>query len=87
MKTLFPCITPDNKISYTEGGKVFCDNCKSQAGIKVRNYYRNGILKYWRKCIACGSTEIINNQTGEILSQKQAMMFIDKYKKDFIPTY
>lgn len=86
-KTLFPCITLDNRISYDEGGRVFCDNCKSQSGIKVRNYYHKGVLKMWRKCIACGSTEIIDNHTGEILAQKQVITFIDKYKGEFLPVY
>lgn len=73
MKTIFPCW--DNGIkSYKKGGRLQCDICGSFMGVYAKNYFRRDIngnvyFKLFRRCANCGSLEITNNNTGEILKQ------------------
>ena len=73
-KTLFPCW--DNGVkSYDKGGRVQCDVCKSFKGVYSRNYLRKDkegqtFLKLFQRCADCGSVEVRNNYTGEILEQR-----------------
>jgi len=73
-RTRFPC-WDNGKKSYTRGGRVQCDICKSFKGVYSRNYYRkdkdgNGYFKLFRRCANCGSVEITNNSKGGILEQR-----------------
>lgn len=69
MKTIFPC-WQDGVKSYEKGGRVQCDVCGSFAGIKARNYRRNGSLHLFRRCASCGSLEVSDNWKGGILKQE-----------------
>jgi hypothetical protein len=73
MKTIFPCWHNGVK-SYVGGGSIQCDVCESFSGVRAKNYWRkdksgNSYLKLFVKCVKCGSLEIRNNHTGEILKQ------------------
>lgn len=69
-RTIFPCWWGGKK-SYTMGGQIQCDVCKSFSGVKARHYhnYKRDLHKLFMKCIHCGSKEVINQRTGEILEQ------------------
>lgn len=68
IKTIFPCWDMGKK-SYTKGGHIQCDVCKSFKGVSVHTSYKRGYPLYSRKCVNCGSKEQSNNYTGEILLQ------------------
>jgi len=75
VRTIFPC-WDNGKKSYTKGGRVQCDVCKSFAGVRARNYLRKdkdgkNFLKLFKRCASCGSLEVTNNYTGEILKQER----------------
>ncbi len=67
-KTIFPC-WDNGELSYTKGGLVMCDVCKSMGGVTSGTSYKRGYPLLSRKCVTCGSKEQINNYTGEILLQ------------------
>jgi len=71
MKTIFPCWDTEVK-SYTKGGRVQCDVCKSFYGLRARNYLRKDkegktFLKLFKRCANCNSLEVTNNYIGLIL--------------------
>jgi hypothetical protein len=73
-RTIFPCWDKGKK-SYKHGGRIQCDCCGSFDGIRAKNYLRKdkdgkNYLKLFRRCVKCGSLEITNNWTGEILEQR-----------------
>ena len=75
MKTIFPCWN-DGVKSYTKGGRIQCDVCGSYMGVRARNYWRKnkegkGFFKLFTRCANCGSLEVKNNYTGEILKQER----------------
>ena len=74
MKNIFPC-WHDGIKSYDKGGRVQCDVCKSFSGVYSKQYLRkddNGKLypKRFSRCASCGSLQVTNNWTGEMLLQK-----------------
>lgn len=83
-KSLFGCFNENTgKIETEIGGRVFCKNCFSIKGLKVRNYYCKGRLRLSKKCVNCGSKEIKDNWNGDILRQEQNMTQFEQYKEKF----
>ena len=75
MLTIFPCWDKGVK-SYTRGGRVQCDVCGSFKGTISKNYLRKDkdghtFLKLFMRCANCGSLQVTNNYTGEILKQER----------------
>ena len=88
-ESLFGCYDENTgKIEVGKGGHVYCKNCFSRAGVKTRNYfyYKNNKIQHSRMsitCVSCGTKEIRNNWTGEILRQEQNMVLSEYWKLDF----
>jgi RNase P subunit RPR2 len=75
MDTIFGTIDEHGEIYTDKGGRVICLVCHSTKGVHAKSYLRhdkNGqqYSKLFIRCVNCGSVEIHNNNTGEILEQR-----------------